>query len=166
MRAPLHTRIITALVLVLLTVAGVARAQQNPIVLKSVAETEVEAKNAHGGVEKKRVPLTKAPPGAEVIYTTTFTNQGAKPAGNVVVTNPVPANTSYVGGSARGENTVITFSVDGGKSYAAPDALTLRTTDGRERPALPSDYTHVRWVYKGDLPPGKTGAAEFRVVVK
>ncbi len=55
-----------------------AIAQQNPILVKNVAETEIEVKNAQGVVEKKRVPLDKATPGTEVIYTTTFTNQGSE----------------------------------------------------------------------------------------
>jgi uncharacterized repeat protein (TIGR01451 family) len=157
---------ITALVLFLQSTVGLAHAQQNPILVKSIAETEVEVKNAQGGVEKNRVPLTKAAPGDEVIYTTTFTNQGAKPAGNVVITNPVPANTSYVGGSAFGDNTEITYSADGGKTYGRPDKLTVKTPEGRERPALPGEYTHIRWAYKGELAPAKTGTAGFRVVVK
>ena len=166
MNTPLRTLIITTLALVLQSAVGLAHAQQTPIVVKRVAETEVEVKNAQGGVEKKRVPLTKAAPGDEVIYTTTFTNQGAKPAGNVAITNPVPANTTYVGGSAFGDNTQITYSVDGGKTYAAPDKLNIKTAEGRERPALPSEYTHIRWVYKGELAPAKTGTSGFRVVVK
>jgi len=166
MNAPLHTLIVTALALVLLNAVGVAHAQQHPVVLKSIAETEVAAKNAQGAFESKRVPLTKTVPGAEVIYTTTFTNQGAKPAGNVVVTNPLPANTTYVGGSAFGDNTEITYSADGGKTYGKPDKLTVKTSEGRERPAIPGEYTHIRWVYKGELAPAKTGTAGFRVVVK
>ena len=93
-----------------------ATAQQNPILVKNVAETEIEVKNAQGVVEKKRVPLDKATPGTEVIYTTTFTNQGSKPASNIAITNPVPANTTFVGGSTFVENTDVTFSIDGGKT--------------------------------------------------
>jgi uncharacterized repeat protein (TIGR01451 family) len=147
-------------------VAGIAQAQQNPVVLKSIAESEIEVKNAQGAVEKKRVPLQKALPGAEVIYTTSFANQGSKPVGNIVITNPVPANTIYVGSSAFGDKAAITFSVNGGKTYGTPDSLIVIAGDGRERPALPSDYTHIRWVLKGDLPAGGGGAAGFRVQVK
>ena len=132
-----------------------AIAQQNPILVKNVAETEVEVKNPQGVVEKKRVPLDKATPGTEVVYTTTFTNQGSKPAGNIAITNPVPANTTYVGGSAFGENTDITFSIDGGKTYATGDKLRVKTPEGRERAALPADYTHIRWAYRGDLASAK-----------
>ena len=79
--------------------AGSAGAQQNPILVKNVAETEIEVKNPQGVVEKKRMPLDKATPGTEVIYTTTFTNQGSKPAGNIAITNPLPNDTIYVAGS-------------------------------------------------------------------
>ena len=146
--------------------AATAVAQQNPITVKNVAETEVEKKNAQGVVEKVRVPLDKAPPGTEVIYTTTFTNNGSKPANNVAITNPVPANTTYVGASAFGDSTDVTFSIDGGKTYAVADKLRVKTPEGRERPALPTDYTHIRWAYRGDLAPGKTGTAGFRAVIK
>ena len=141
-------------------------AQQNPILVKNVAETEVEKKNAQGVVEKVRVPLDKAPPGTEVIYTTTFTNTGSKPANNIAITNPVPQNTTLVGTSAFGDNTDVTYSIDGGKTYAAADKLRVKTPEGRERPALPTDYTHIRWTYRGDLAPGKTGTAGFRAVIK
>ena len=155
-----------AVVLVTQLAAFPAIGQQNPILVKNVAETEVEVKNPQGIVEKKRVPLDKATPGTEVIYTTTFTNQGSKPAGNIAITNPVPANTMYVGGSALGDNTDITFSIDGGKTYAAADKLRVKTPEGRERAALPSDYTHIRWSFKGDLAPARTAAAGFRAVIK
>ena len=158
--------LITVLALVLQSFAVPAAAQQNPIVVKNIAETEVETKSAQGSVEKKRIPADKAAPGAEVIYTTTFTNQGGKAAGNIVINNPVPANTTYAGGSAFGDNTTITYSADGGKTYAAPEKLIIKTPEGRERPALPGDYTHIRWAYKGELAPGKTGSAGFRVLVK
>lgn len=165
MKAPLQTFILAAVVLLMLAAAGTAAAQQNPILLKSIAESEITVKNAQGEPEKKRVPLVKAVPGAEVIYTTTFTNQGTKAAGDIVITDPIPANTTYVDGSASGDKTTISFSIDGGKSYAAPEKLIIKTADGRERPARASEYTHIHWVYQGTLPPGQTGTAGFRVVV-
>jgi uncharacterized repeat protein (TIGR01451 family) len=162
----LHILSMTILALALQSVGNVAHAQQSPVVLKSTAESEMEFRNAQGAVEKKRVPLVKALPGAEVIYTTSFANQGAKPVGNIVITNPVPANTSYIGSSAFGDKASITFSVNGGKTYGLPESLTMKTNEGRERPALPGDYTNIRWELKGDLPAGAGGAAGFRVVVK
>jgi uncharacterized repeat protein (TIGR01451 family) len=165
MKALHQNFILPAVSLLLLAAAGTAAAQQHPILLKSIAESEITVKNAQGEPVKKRVPLSKALPGAEVIYTTTFTNQGSKAAGDIVVNDPIPKDTTYVGGSAYGDKTTITFSVDGGKSYAAPEKLIVTTADGHERPARPNEYTHIRWVYQGQLPPGSTGSAGFRVVV-
>lgn len=161
----MRTLFITFAIVIQLAAAS-AFAQQNPILVKNVAETEVEVKNAQGVIEKKRMPLDKATPGAEVIYTTTFTNNASKAAGNIAITNPVPAEMTYVGGSAFGDNTDITFSIDGGKTYALAVKLRVKTPEGRERAALASEYTHIRWAYRGDLAPAKTGSAGFRAVIK
>lgn len=144
--------------------AHAAPAEPGAIVVQSTAEQEVEVKLPNGKTEKKRQPVAKAVPGSEVIYTTRFTNQGKQPAGNIVITNPVPENTAYVGGSAFGDNTAISFSLDG-KAYATPDKLVVNAPEGK-RPALPAEYTHIRWTYKGELPVGKTGEVGFRVKIK
>lgn len=140
-------------------------ARQGSIELRNVAEVESEVRTPDGQVQKKRVAAEKALPGSEVIYTSTFRNIGSKPAGNIVIVNAVPANTTLVGGSAFGENTDIAFSADGGKSWAAADKVKVRGADGKERPAGVSDLTHVRWTYRGELPAGKQGTAGFRVTV-
>lgn len=133
--------------------------------VKSVAEQEIEVVEK-GKKVVKRVPVDKAIPGSEILYTTTFRNLIDKPVGNIAITNPVPNDMVYKGGSARGANTAITYSVDGGKQYATPDKLTVKTPDGKVRPALASDYTHIRWTYRGDLGVGKSGEVSFRAAIK
>ena len=135
------------------------------IEFRNVAEVELEVKGVDGKVEKKRVAAEKALPGAEVIYTSTFRNIGKKPAGNIVVVNPVPANTTLVGGSAFGESTDITFSADGGKTWATADKVRVTGADGKQRPAGISEFTHIRWALRGELAAGKQGVAGFRVTV-
>jgi uncharacterized repeat protein (TIGR01451 family) len=135
------------------------------IEFRNIAEIEQEVKTADGKVEKKRVIAQKAVPGTEVIYTSTFRNIGKKPAGNIAVVNPIPANTTLVGGSAFGENTEIAFSANGGNSWAAADKVVVIGKDGKRRPAALSEFTHIRWTYRGDLAPGKQGTVGFRVVV-
>ena len=159
--------ILAALIALAAAVAGPAFAQAGggDIEFRNIAEQEVEAKAADGKMEKKRVPVAKAVPGAEVIYTSTFRNVGKRPAANIQVVNPVPANTTLVGGSAFGENTELTFSADGGKTWAAADKVKVIGADGKERSAAASEFTHVRWVYRGELAPGKQGVVGFRVVV-
>lgn len=139
--------------------------QPGNIVVQSLAEQEVEVKLPSGKTEKKLQAVAKAVPGSEVIYTTRFANQGKQAAGNIAVTNPVPENTSYVAGSAFGDNTTITFSLDG-KTFNTPDKLKIKTPDGKERSAVPTEYTAIRWTYKGELSVGKTGEVGFRVKIK
>ncbi len=147
---------------------GTAHAQATTggdIEFRNIAEVEQEVKTPDGKVEKQRVLAQKAVPGTEVIYTSTFRNLGKRPAGNIGIVNPVPANTTLVGGSAFGENTQVTYSADGGKTWAAADKLTVTGKDGKARPAALSEFTHIRWSYRGELAPGKQGTVGFRVVV-
>lgn len=135
------------------------------IELRNVAEIEQEVKTPDGKVEKKRVPAQKAIPGQEVIYTSIFRNNGKRPAANLSVANPIPTNTTYVGGSATGENTDVAFSIDGARTFGSLDKLTVTGADGKKRPAAASDITHIRWTYRGELAPGKQASVGFRVVV-
>lgn len=165
----MHQRIVTtaaALVLAFCAFSGVAHAQAGgDIEFRNIAEIEQEVKAADGKTEKKRVIAQKAIPGTEVIYTSTFRNMGKRPAGNISVVNPVPANTTLVGGSAWGDNTQIAFSADGGKTWASADQVKVTGADGKPRPAGLSEFTHIRWTYRGELPAGKQGAVGFRVTV-
>lgn len=134
--------------------------------LLSKVEIDKVTINKDGTKETKRILAKKVAPDGEVIYTTTFKNIIDKPVGNIAITNAIPANTVYMADSAMGENTSITYSVDGGKTYNTPENLSVTGADGKVRPALASDYTHIRWAYKGDLLAGKTGSAVFRAKVK
>ena len=106
---------------------------QGSIALKTVAEKEVQVLNANGVKERRLVPAEKVVPGEEVIYTIFFTNVGGQPTDNVVITDPIPANTRYKDGSAFGPGTEISFSVDGAR-YDRPENLRVVGADGRERP--------------------------------
>ena len=136
------------------------------IEVTTVAETEVSETDAQGNKTVKRTAATSVVPGTEVIYTITARNTGTEPASNVVVNNPVPAQTMYVDGSAFGADTVITFSVDGGKTYDAAAKLTVKDATGISRAATPEDYTHVRWTLQIDLQPGQQADVWYRTRVK
>lgn len=143
-----------------------ARAQTVEVVQRAEREVEVLEK----GVKVKKVaPVEKIVPGDEVTYTLSYTNKTGKPVTDVAVTNPVPRHTRYKEGTAAGDNAVVAFSVDGGKTYAAPDQLTVMIKDksGKDipRPAVAQDYTHIRWVIKQTLAPGQSGSVRFRAVV-
>ena len=81
-------------------------------------------------------PATDQPPGATLTYSVVVTNNGTAQANAVVVTDPIPANTTYVTGSAAGAGTTITYSHDGGATYDGSDAAPV---------------THIRWTLAAPL---------------
>jgi uncharacterized repeat protein (TIGR01451 family) len=130
-----------------------------------VAEMERTVTATDGSKQTTLVPATLVPPGGEVVYTVKFENAGKQAATDVVVTNPVPEHTRYVANSAGGPGTEVTYSVDGGKTFGAPESLKVAAEDGT-RAATAADYTHLRFRLVNALPPGQVAYARFRAVVK
>lgn len=148
------------------SLSPVTQAAEGAIKVTSIAQTEIEATGKDGKKTRQRAPVATALPGTEVIYTTTFENTAKKPASGIVINNPVPNDSEYIGGSAFGKDCEILFSADGGKKFGHAEELKIKTEDGKLRTALPGEYTHIRWLYKKQLPPGKSGEAGFRAKVK
>ncbi|MDW3095747.1 MAG: hypothetical protein R8G33_08755 [Gammaproteobacteria bacterium] len=154
---------------VFLLASAVSMAIANPsnaIEVSSIVELEVISLDEQGNEIIKRIPAEKVTPGSEVIYTTRFKHNGAEPAEDIVISNPIPEHTIYKVGSAKGNGTETLYSVDGGKSFHQRDQLTVVGQDGSNRVAEAKDYTDIRWTYKGKLQPGDEGTVEFRVVLK
>ncbi len=136
------------------------------IELTSKAEVEKAVFNSEGKKEVKRVEASKVVPGTEVIFTTTYKNMSKENADNAVITNPVPKHMVYSERSASGSGTRITFSIDNGKSFNIPAKLFVFDAAGRKFPALPKDYTHIRWEMNHPLPSGAMGEVSFRAILK
>ncbi len=149
------------------TSAHAVESAGNPAVeIKISAEVEVKVKTPEGREEVKRVPAAKVPPGTAVIYTLNAKNTSEKPAGDVVMTDPIPDQMEYVDGSVSAEGARVTFSVVGGKSFAPKESLKVRGEDGAMRAALPADFTHIRWQLEKPLAPGEARAVSFRARVE
>lgn len=134
--------------------------------LKSEAFREVEVTDKDGNKIRKLEALTRATPGQEVIYILTYRNTGKKAANNVVVSNPVPKELTYVAGSAVGANTRFDVSVDDGKRYAPLEQLTIKNADGTTRPATATDVTNLRWTLVAPLKAGAKGSVTYRTLLK
>lgn len=159
--------LILIILLFLAPLQGIGYAQEpGQVTLESMIQKEIEVVNEDGEKEVQLVEAGNAIPGDELIFTVTYTNQGAEPAENVVLVNPVPEHTEYIRESAGGKATTITFSVDGGGSYDLPDNLKVTGEDGKPRTAMAREYTHLRWVRTGPLSPGESGKVVFRVRLK
>ncbi len=149
--------------LALFLTSSVAMAQEaGAIRIQTSADVEIIETDASGETVTRLEPASKVVPGDIVIYTVSFSNTGSEPAENVVITNPVPRHMEYVDGTAFGPGADISFSIDGGQSWGAPEELVVTAADGSERPALASDYTDIRWILRNELQPGAQGFARFR----
>lgn len=129
--------------------------------IKTVVQKEEVSVDAAGEQQTRLVDADTVVPGDEVIYTVSFSNVSQEPAEDVVITNPLPDQLTYVDGSAFGPGASVEFSIDGGQSFAAREELIV-SEGGFERPARNEDFTHIRWVIDGDIEPGAHGMAQFR----
>lgn len=150
-------------ILILLTISGMVMAD---IQVKTTAEVEVATVNQQGIKTMVRKPAAKVVPGSEVIYTITAKNTGKQAADKIVVKNPIPKHMVYVDGSVFGKNADISFSVDGGKTYARAGQLQITESNGKSRPATAKDYTNIRWLFHFQLKPGATAQVGYRARLK
>jgi uncharacterized repeat protein (TIGR01451 family) len=152
-------RVLSPVVAIGLLLTGV------PVVAEVTLTTEVqrvvEAQPGSGAATLEAV--TDVLPGDVIRYSIVFRNDSAQDvaAGSVVITNPLPDGTDYVDGSATGDSTRITFSVDG-ETFEDPSTLTVTDAAGTRR-ATAADYRSIRWAYAPRLPAGASGEVSFDV---
>ena len=103
-------------------------------------------------------PATRLSQGQVVYYTVRITNPTPVFANKVQVSQLIPANTTYLPGSAAGPGAEVEFSIDGGQNFGRPESL--KQADGTR--AAPEQYTHIRWTLRNPLAPGATALARFR----
>lgn len=93
-----------------------------------------------------------APSGAATtqLLTGRFRYEGPNPAAGLRIVLPIPGGMHYLEGSASGPGASISFSADGGQSFAElhPPAAQL---------------THIRWDLAGEFEPGVAGLVSFQV---
>jgi uncharacterized repeat protein (TIGR01451 family) len=158
-------RLVTLMALLLITTTAWAKPE---ITLSVTSEKEVVEKQ-NGKNIVKRVPAKDVESGQVLIFTLKYSNSGNENAKNVVFDNPIPKETVYEIGSAKGVGSEITFSINDGKSYKKPSMLTyeIKGPDGKRirKNASPEKYTNVRWVIPS-VPPGGGGELSYRVRVR
>ena len=135
-----------------------------PLTTLVTVETLSSGSDAEASL-RRFVPASRIRAGDEVHYTIRVTNPGRTPVTDVIVTKRLPYGLTYVGGSAVGPAATVHFSVDSGESFAAAPDLEVATGGQAMRRALPTDYTHVRWLLKRPLPAGATALLRFRATL-
>jgi hypothetical protein len=98
-------------------------------------------------------------PGDRVIFVVNWT---ARRDGGFTVTNPLPRSIAFAGATDETQE----VSVDGGRTWGALEALTVREAGGRSRPAHPEDVTHLRWRIPTPQALAGTGQMTWRGVVR
>jgi hypothetical protein len=111
-------------------------------------------------------PADRVVPGNQIVYTLEIRNTTALARPPPTVDYPVPEHTRYVADSATGAGADVTFSVDGGATFARPENLFVIGTNGDKRPAAADDYTHIRWRLKHILKGYSVAFARFLAIVK
>jgi len=104
--------------------------------------------------------------GDAVIYTLEVRNAGPTGVDDYAFTSPIPEHMVYVADSAVGPGADISYSVDGGRTFASPEELFVHGADGKQRAAVAADYTHIRWQLRNRLKTGSMALARFRALVR
>lgn len=104
-------------------------------------------------------------PGDVILYEIEFENISNQVISDIVVNNPLPNNSKYRAGSARGKSTEITFSTDG-KTFKTAEKLIVKDKSGKSWLAKPEDYQAIRWVYKQALKPGEKSKVSYKTEIK
>ncbi|MAD45178.1 MAG: hypothetical protein CMI02_01695 [Oceanospirillaceae bacterium] len=135
------------------------------VTLKTEAFKIVAVQQSDGTAIEEWQAADKIVPGDKVGFRISYANQGEEAAEGIVINNPVPADAEYVANTATGRNTRITYSVDGGETFATASALTV-TENGASRPAKAGDYTNIRWTLNTPVEAGDSGKVEYKVRIK
>lgn len=102
-------------------------------------------------------------------WTIESVNDGDAAAQNYRVVGQIPAGTTFVAGSAKGDEApVVEYSIDGGKTFAAAPLVDEKQPDGStKKVAAPATmFTQVRFDWAKSLPSNQKLAAAYRVRVK
>lgn len=129
-----------------------------------IAEVRVESMDASNRHVSRFVPASVLSQGEVVYYTVRIRNPHNIYLRDVVVTQRIPANTVYVEDSASAPGADITFSIDGGQTFAARGQLQSIDANGNTQRAEPEQLTHIRWRLRNALAPGAVALARFRAV--
>jgi uncharacterized repeat protein (TIGR01451 family) len=148
-----------------LIVGPTCLAAPDPISIKAIAEVE-QSSQSQGRETTKLIPADRVVSGDTVIYTLEVRNTAPTSAPRPVVTYAVPEHMTYMPESAVGPGTEVTYSIDAGRSFDAPENLRIQDPGGQARAATAADYTHIRWQLKNALKGNSVAFVRFRARMK
>jgi uncharacterized repeat protein (TIGR01451 family) len=146
--------------------------------IKSIAEVESKVAlqagtagdagtaSTRGRAAVELVPADRVVPGDRVIYTLEVRNTAATALDAPSFTYPIPEHMRYIADSAVGPGAQVSYSVDGGHTFARAEDLKMKGPDGKLRAAVAADYTDIRWQMKNSLKANSVAFVRFRTLVK
>jgi uncharacterized repeat protein (TIGR01451 family) len=132
----------------------------NGLSAEQVVERATITIDANGNEVRTYALAEEAAPGDEVRYSLTYSNNGDTAAEAVSLVMPVPSEVTYIETSAAAAGKSLSFSIDGGKTFA-PRA-DLRSGD---RAATSDEITHIKWAFVEPIAPAATGSVSFSAVL-
>ncbi len=161
---------ITLALLIMIVVPALAQAEKKPnLVLSLTVEKQVTVLDDEGREKTEWHKVSETDPGDVLRYTLLYKNEGGSEAIGATIVDPIPQEATYVGGSASGEGTEITYSLDGKLFHSQPKLrYKVKEAGGLEveYEATPEMYTHIKWKLVRPVYPGGSGRLHFKVKVK
>lgn len=148
--------------------SGESQEREKGLVLRIDVKKEVQTRKGNE-LETEEVPVEVTNPGDILVYTISYANTRESVVRNASVVDPIPEGAEYIPGSATGESTTITYSINNGRTFHSPPVKqVIRKPDGtrEEKSATPDMYTHIKWNFNIPLSPGQTGLLKFKATVK
>ncbi len=108
-------------------------------------------------------------PGDKLRYAVESSNAGEMAAEDLVITQPIPAEMTFVIGSVKGNTAAgSTYSIDGGETFVAEPVVEVTLPDGtvEMQPAPADAYTHVKWTFDESLDADEAVYVSHEVTVK
>jgi uncharacterized repeat protein (TIGR01451 family) len=165
--------VVAALCLLLVGTAGAFAQRQIASARQQAGQPEVKVKLA-GSLKRNDESLAldkvgAVHPGEILDWTITSANEGSAPARQYKTIGQIPQGTAFVAGSAVAEyNASVSYSIDGGKNFAAQPTIEEKQADGTTKriPAPALMYTQVRYEWSDPLAAGSTLSASYKVRVR
>jgi len=133
---------------------------------QQTVQKEVVVKNADGSEQVRYEDASLVTPGERIVYTLNFNNDQVEPASNLVLTMPIPGEITYLEGTAENDQSVVTYSADGGQTFTTRDSVMVADGFGSQRAASTEELTHIRWNIAGPIAPGESGALVYKGLLK
>jgi uncharacterized repeat protein (TIGR01451 family) len=144
---------------------SIAQSPLGPLRVRAIAEVE-QPSQERGREATKLVSADRVVSGDAVIYTLEIRNTAPTTVRKPLLTYAVPEHMIYVADSAVGPGTEVSYSIDNGLSFDAPESLKVHEPNGESRLAKAADYTHIRWQLNHALKANSVAFVRFRARVK